>query len=104
MMKRILVISGDLLPYPGFPTTGAGLWAWGLGKGLESRGHHVMLAQPRSALACMEKIPKELIPFLYSDTHLNAFIRNHAPDIVVSMFWPAHAAGNVFQLFAFEFG
>jgi len=37
-MARILVISGDILPYPGFPTTGAGLRAWGLAKGLESRG------------------------------------------------------------------
>ncbi len=46
----MLVISGDTLPLPGLPTTGAGLRAWGLIKGLEARGHDVTYLMPETSL------------------------------------------------------
>ena len=62
-MARIVVISGDILPFPGLPTTGAGLRAWGLGKGLESRGHEVILGFPRLSVEYLHTIPDNIQPF-----------------------------------------
>ena len=87
-MKRILVISGDILPYPGFPTTGAGLRAWGIGKGLESKGHHVLLAMPETSAKKVEGyVPAELKPLLYTHKELPRFIAQHQPDVVVLQHW-----------------
>ncbi len=86
-IKRILVVSGDILPFPGCPTTGAGLRAWGLAKGLESRGHHVIAAMPESAAQTMASIPAELSPLLYTPQELPQFIARHAPDVVVLQHW-----------------
>ena len=87
-MTRILVISGDMLPYPGFPTTGAGLRAWGLAKGLESRGHEVIAAMPHAtARAVMAEISEEVRPFLYESNDLPRFIARHQPDVVVLQHW-----------------
>ncbi len=86
-MKRILVISGDILPYPGFPTTGAGLRAWGLAKGLESRGHEVILAMPQLSVANVQNTPKEILPLLYTDKELDGFIRHYKPEVVVLQHW-----------------
>ena len=36
LIKKVLVVSGDALPLPGYPTSGAGLRAWGIGQGLRS--------------------------------------------------------------------
>lgn len=86
-MKRILVVSGDILPYPGFPTTGAGLRAWGIGKGLETRGHEVILAMPRSSVPNVQNIPKDMLPLLYTEENLDSFIRDLNPDIVILQHW-----------------
>jgi glycosyltransferase involved in cell wall biosynthesis len=86
-MARILVISGDILPYPGFPTTGAGLRAWGLAKGLESRGHDVLLAMPRSSVANMPRVPKKAEHLLYENEELPIFILAHKPDVIVLQHW-----------------
>lgn len=86
-MKRILVISGDILPYPGFPTTGAGLRAWGIGKGLESKGHEVLLAMPHTATQRVEHVPDSLSALLYKHKDLPAFINQHQPDVVVLQHW-----------------
>jgi glycosyltransferase involved in cell wall biosynthesis len=86
-MARILVISGDILPYPGFPTTGAGLRAWGLAKGLESKGHEVLLAMPRSSIEKVAQVPKDIEPLLYVNKALKTFIHRHKPDVVVLQHW-----------------
>ncbi len=86
-MKRILVISGDILPYPNFPTTGAGLRAWGIGKGLESRGHEVLLAMPRASVANRQDVPQNIVPLLYTNQELDGFIQGHKPDIVILQHW-----------------
>jgi hypothetical protein len=50
-MSRILLITTEPLPLEGWPTTGAGLRAWGLAQGLRSRGHEVALLMADDALA-----------------------------------------------------
>lgn len=87
MTKRILVISGDILPHPGFPTTGAGLRAWGIGKGLESKGHDVLLTMPKASVARNSTPSKELLPLLYDKKELPAFIAHHQPDVVILQHW-----------------
>jgi len=86
-MTRVLVISGDILPYPGCPTTGAGLRAWGLAKGLESKGHAVLLAMPRSSVSNDKIIPPEVADLLYVNKELPTFIHRHQPDVVVLQHW-----------------
>ena len=86
-MKRILVISGDILPYPGLPTTGAGLRAWGIGKGLESKGHTVLLAMPQMPAGRFTQVPTELQDLLYVKNDLTQFVKRHKPDMVVLQHW-----------------
>lgn len=86
-MARILVVSGDILPYPGFPTTGAGLRAWGIGKGLEARGHEVLLAMPKISTEKLPHVPDDLRPLLYTRQEFSQFIRRHTPDVVVFQHW-----------------
>jgi hypothetical protein len=86
-MARILVISGDILPYPDFPTTGAGLRAWGIAKGLESRGHEVLLAMPRASVQKLTHVPKQIESLLYVHKELTSFIQQQHPDVVVLQHW-----------------
>lgn len=86
-MARILVISGDILPYPGCPTTGAGLRAWGLGKGLESQGHDVLLAMPQNSVEKSKRIPDGIESLLYTHRDLPRFLGRHKPDVVVLQHW-----------------
>ncbi len=86
-MAKILVVSGDILPYPGLPTTGAGLRAWGLAKGLEAAGHDVRLAMPKSTIEKFPDAPAECRTLLYRNKELSAFIRDQAPDVVVLQHW-----------------
>jgi glycosyltransferase involved in cell wall biosynthesis len=86
-MSRVVVVSGDILPYPGLPTTGAGLRAWGLGQGLIARGHEVILTMPRAAAAPFQPLPPELDALLYTPDALEPFLRAHRPDVVVLQHW-----------------
>ena len=54
MRTRIQVISGQPLPLPGCPTTGAGLRTWSLGEGLKQHGFEVVYSLPKDVL---EKVP-----------------------------------------------
>jgi glycosyltransferase involved in cell wall biosynthesis len=92
--KRIAVVSGDILPLPGLPTTGAGLRAWGLGKGLEARGHDVHFLMPDLSLGkfVSEVNKEELRPYLYSHTQAEEALSRRLiaiqPEIVVLQHWP----------------
>lgn len=86
-MARIVVVSGDILPFPGNPTTGAGLRAWGLAKGLESRGHEVIMGMPRSSVGKNVNAPDRPNMFLYQPQNLTARIRSQRPEIVVLQHW-----------------
>lgn len=86
-MPKVLVVSGDILPYPGLPTTGAGLRAWGIGKGLESRGHEVLFAMPESSLGKFDSRSLENKPLLYTNRNLDAFLAQQKADVVVFQHW-----------------
>ena len=90
LIKKVLVVSGDALPLPGYPTSGAGLRAWGIGQGLRSRGFEVTFAMPQVAvrqdlgsLAC----DVDVRPWL-PDT-LERVIAGAHPDAVVFCHWPS---------------
>lgn len=92
--KRIVLISGDTLPLPGLPTTGAGLRAWGLAKGLEANGHQVHLLMPESAIGkySAQTDLATLRPYLYSQTDNEYSLRRRLieiePEIVILQHWP----------------
>jgi hypothetical protein len=65
--KTVAVVSGDFLPYPGYPTSGGGLRAWNLGEGLRSRGHAIRYFMP-SACVTDGRLPPDPHLSLY-DVH-----------------------------------
>jgi GT2 family glycosyltransferase len=87
--RRVLVISSDILPYPGLPTVGSGLRAWGLGQGLRSRGHDVVFSMPRAALAGREHAaPPEARAFAWEQASVASVVRKAEADAVVVCNWP----------------
>jgi glycosyltransferase involved in cell wall biosynthesis len=82
--RRVIVVSADVLPYPGLPTTGAGLRAWGLGLGLRARGHDVSFAVPFQVL---EKFQPLRHPDLIVMEDVNAVVRDYRPDVLVFQHW-----------------
>lgn len=90
--RRVLVISSDILPYPGLPTVGSGLRAWGLGQGLMSRGHEVVFSMPRAALRGREgQVPDHVAELAWENFTLEEVVRKADPDIVVVCNWPVLA-------------
>ena len=87
--KRILIVSSDILPFPGMPTVGSGLRAWGLGHGLMSRGHEVLFSIPRAALNNRKEIaPPDVVDIAWEHRTLTSIVKRVAPDIVVVCNWP----------------
>jgi glycosyltransferase involved in cell wall biosynthesis len=87
--KRVLIVSGDILPLPGFPTTGAGLRAWGLGKGLETYGQEVIFSMPALYLDKVQQAPKEITDYAWRVGKVKQVIQKARPDMVVFCHWPA---------------
>jgi len=87
--RRILVVSGDILPLPGLPTTGAGLRAWGLGKGLEARGHEVIFSMPALYLDKGVVVPKSISDHAWEIGGVQRVIRRAQPEVVVFCHWPS---------------
>ena len=79
-----------MLPLPGYPTSGAGLRAWGIGQGLRMHGFNVDFAIP--AFSWRKDIPQQNFNFrlfrwdIDNQEHL---IREENPDAVVFCHWPA---------------
>lgn len=90
--RRVLVVSSDILPLPGLPTTGAGLRAWGLGKALEGKGHKVYFSMPAQAVAGREGIVSaEMRELAWELESLNQIIHKVSPDLIVVCNWPVAA-------------
>lgn len=93
--KNILIITTEPLPYKGSITTGAGLRAWGLGKGLESKGFDVTMAFPRRILDRQNDIGDRRFPSVpninientFEPANLTDFINSKSPDIVIFQHW-----------------
>ena len=85
------------MPLPGIPTSGFGLRIWGIGKGLESRGHAVTWMMRRDVLARMAELASVPIPAAWHeaawDGETIAGILDHArPDVIVACGWPTVSA------------
>lgn len=88
MPRRVLVISPDLLPVNGLPTTGAGLRAWSIGQGLQSQGHEVLYAMPRDAASGhTDQIRSPLCDLLWEQGKLHEVITRVSPDVVIACGW-----------------
>ena len=93
MSNHIAVVSGDILPFPGLPTTGAGLRAWGLAKGLESQGFQVSYLMPESSLMKVDSARRDQVRaikglFLFTFENINQMIGKVGPDVLVVQHWP----------------
>src|SRR5206468_12672659 len=87
--KEVLVISPDVLPVGDIPASGSGIRAWALGKGLESRGHHVRYTMPAAALYGREdSVPPEYARGAWTPKNLQSLVDATHPDVVVSTGWP----------------
>ncbi len=87
--RRVLVISSDILPFPGLPTVGSGLRAWGLGQSLIARGHHVRFAMPREALGqAKQSLPPEVIELAWEPHTLARVAQIADPDVIIVCNWP----------------
>jgi glycosyltransferase involved in cell wall biosynthesis len=88
--RRVLVLSGDILPYPGLPTSGAGLRAWGIANGLASAGHDVTLLMPGNSLAALD-VPSErkaeLAAWIYAPERCDEAIARWQPEVIVLQHW-----------------
>lgn len=90
-MSRVLVISSDILPLPGFPTTGAGLRAWGLGQGLVARGHAVVYSMPTAVLDGHADVEPSIRDLAWTLGTLASVIHRSAAEVVVVCNWPVAA-------------
>jgi len=100
-LKKILIITTEPLPYKGFVTTGAGLRAWGIGQGLESKGFTVSIAFPRRLLSrqsinqsgnklvhqALKDIEPDILENTFEPDQLTEFINSKSPDIVIFQHW-----------------
>lgn len=90
MPRKVVVVAGDVLPLKGWPSTGAGLRAWSLGKGLESKGHYVSFLMPKfiGEKLPMTRLPDNIHFFDLTAEAMTATIESLGPDIVVFQHWP----------------
>jgi GT2 family glycosyltransferase/glycosyltransferase involved in cell wall biosynthesis len=86
--RRVLIFSSDILPYPGLPTVGSGLRAWGLGQGLTSCGHEVFFSMPKAAITGREKlVPPEAANIAWEHHTMMSIVHDVEPDVVVICNW-----------------
>ncbi|HUT25474.1 MAG TPA: hypothetical protein VM492_14105, partial [Sumerlaeia bacterium] len=85
---RILVVTTEPVPLPGFSTTGAGLRAWGLAEGLRGRGFDVEVAMPMDAVANVSADQRKRVEsFLFERKRLTEHVRARNPDVLVMQHW-----------------
>lgn len=85
---KILVLTTEPLPLEGLVTTGAGLRAWGLARGLEAAGLTVEIAMPDDHLAAVGPERRaHLEEYCFSRPRLGEFVRRRSPDVIVMQHW-----------------
>jgi glycosyltransferase involved in cell wall biosynthesis len=84
----VLLVSPDFLPFPGLPTVGSGLRAWGLGQGLRARGHDVVFSIPDRSIRRRAKIPAETLELAWGNRRLDDVVARSEADVVVCCGWP----------------
>ena len=87
--KQVLLISPDVLPVGGIPSSGVGLRAWALGQGLIGCGHHVHFAMPKAAIQGREAlVPAAIRELAWDHTNLQGIVDALSPDVIVTVGWP----------------
>ena len=86
MRRRVLVLTRDLIPTEGSPTTGGGIRAWGLGEALRGCGHDVVYSVP-SKLVPEGEAFDELRRLSFDPHDLHATILRAEPDILILEQW-----------------
>ncbi len=86
--RRVLVVSPDVLPYPGLPTVGSALRAWGLGQGLRTRGHDVVFSMPRAAVDRYRSlVTAEVADKAWGPFGIREVVERVQPDVVLLCGW-----------------
>ncbi|MDQ3679014.1 MAG: glycosyltransferase [Actinomycetota bacterium] len=87
--RKVLVVSPDVLPYPGLPTVGSGLRTWAMGQGFRAAGHEVEFSMPRRTLERFDgHAPEEAIRLAWEPLRLGDVVESVKPDVVVACGWP----------------
>ncbi len=89
--RRILIFCQDIPPSWGHPTAGGGVRCWGLTKGLESRGHRVLVSVPRPNVVNVSGAPAEALELSHHPGELLPVVRDVDPDVVLTVQWPLAA-------------
>jgi glycosyltransferase involved in cell wall biosynthesis len=93
MTKKILVVSNDLIPEEGLPTSGGGLRAWGICCGLRSCGFDVVCSIPESTYLSVhywDQVPRVLKRRAWNWSNQPNVIEAAKPDIVIFSSNPGH--------------
>lgn len=87
--RKVLVLTTEPLPLPGYVTSGAGLRAWGLAEGLRSRGFEVTVAAPVSTRQSTE--PQQPSGFehakFFHRSDIAGVLHREGPDALVLQHW-----------------
>lgn len=84
----VLLISPDILPLAGLPTTGAGLRAWGMGQGLKSKGFTVHFSMPKAALRAYPHVESDIADLAWDENNLSSLVSETGASVVVACGWP----------------
>lgn len=87
-VRTVLVISPDVLPLEGLPTTGAGLRAWGIGQGLQARGFCVRYSMPRAALASYPNVQTDIADLAWDERNMPAVVHASGAEVIIACGWP----------------
>lgn len=86
-LRRVLVVCPDMPPFDGFPTTGAGLRAWGLGEGLRTNGYDVTYAIPKET-AEGNKFTGDPRAVIFTNERFLEIVYQQRPDALIFQHWP----------------
>jgi glycosyltransferase involved in cell wall biosynthesis len=87
VVSRVMIISSNMVPLSGYPTTGAGLRAWGLGQALITHGFDVTFAIPASSAKISKFKPRDNV-LVFPDAGFGNFIKKHRPEAIIFQHWP----------------
>ena len=86
MRRRVLVLTRDLIPVEGSPTSGGGIRAWGLGEALRSAGHDVVYSVPTKLVPEGDAFD-EMRRLSFDPQDLHTTILRAEPDILLLEQW-----------------
>lgn len=104
---KFLVFTTDVIPLPGFSTSGTALRTWGIAQGLKSHGHEVVISVPKPALHAFLKANssteafesirdtvRNLESLAFNSGNQSQIISEVNPDVIICGHWPALTIGH----------